>query len=255
MMSSHDGRRTRWCAALGLCALVFVFPHAAAAQGGGWDGRVRVSVNGGIQASGNSFGESLSFPKNAETETVAVTTDAKRSTLVDGGIVVRVKGGFGVGVAVSYISHDANANITALVPHPIFFNQPRTVTGTAPLTRSETAAHVDATYIIASPSIDLVLSGGASVFSVSQQLVTDVAYTEVYPYDTATFSSAVTGAAKATPIGYNAGADVTWKLASHVGIGGVVRYSRATVTLTSGSVSISDHAGGLQAGAGLRLAF
>src|SRR5579863_6960291 len=128
MMSWRDGRRAWWCAPLALCALVFGLPRAAAAQSG-WDGRVRVSVNGGIQASGNSFGESLSFPKNAETETVAVTTDAKRSTLFDGGIVVRVKGGFGVGVAVSYISHDASANITALVPHPIFFNQPRTVTG------------------------------------------------------------------------------------------------------------------------------
>jgi hypothetical protein len=251
---SLDGLRS-WPVRLALCALMLALPRMAAAQSGGWDGRVRVSVNGGVQASTQGFSESISLPKNGETETIAVTTDAARSALFDAGVVVRVKGGFGVGVAVSHISHDANASINALVPHPFFFNQPRTVTGTTPLTRREIATHVDATYVISSASIDLLLSGGVSIFSVSQQLVTDVQYAETYPYDTATFTSATTAGATAAPVGYNAGADITWKLARHFGVGGLVRYSRATVTLTSGSISVSDHAGGLQAGGGLRIAF
>ena len=241
---------------LGACLLGCLLPSVAAAQGDGWDGRVRVSVAGGIQSGSNTLAQSFSVQQNLEPAPITVSIDAKRATLFDGGIVVRVAGQFGVGVSASYATHDANANITALVPHPLFFNQPRTVTGTTPVSRTEVAAHIDGVYIVPAGAVDLLLSGGPSVFSIDQTLVTDIAYTDAYPYDTATFTSATSAPAKKTAIGYHVGADITWKASSHVGIGVMVRYARATVTLSPASGNtVQDNAGGGQAAAGLRFGF
>ena len=249
-------RATLRRALLTLCLAVGCVPGVAAAQSAGWDGRVRIAINGGIQIGSDTPTQSFSLQKNAEPEPITVGIDAKRGGLFDAGIVVRVRGQFGIGVSTSFVTHESNADVSASVPHPFFFNQPRSVSGTTPASRSEIAGHVDAVYIVPGRSLDLLLSAGPSVLAIDQTLVTDVAYAETYPYDTATFTSAVSAHAKKTAIGYHAGADVTWKLSGRVGLGGMVRYTRATATLSPApGNNVTDHAGGLQAGGGLRIGF
>ncbi len=56
--------------------------------------------------------------------------------------------------------------------------------------------------------------------------------------------------------GYNAGAAVTWKLASSWGVGGVVRFSRAKVPFAAGALDFGTReVGGLQVGGGIRVMF
>jgi len=77
-----------------------------------------------------------------------------------------------------------------------------------------------------------------------------------YPYDTAAFGGAVTKSTKASAAGFNAGIDVTWLFAESVGIGGIVRYTRADVDLAAvEGRSITMKAGGLQGGVGIRVLF
>lgn len=243
-------------ALLPLCLAVICVPGVAAAQSDGWDGRVRIAINGGIQTGSDTLTQSITLQKNAEPEPIAVSIDAKRGGLFDAGLVVRVKGQFGVGVSASFMTHESTGNVSASVPHPFFFNQPRSVSGTTPVSRTEIAAHVDAVYIVPGHSLDLLLSAGPSVFAIDQTLVTDIMYAEAYPYDTATFTAATSVHAKTTVLGYHAGADVTWKLSSRFGLGGMVRYARATATLSpAAGSSVTDHAGGLQAGGGIRIGF
>lgn len=241
---------------LPLCLAVCGLPGVAAAQSDGWDGRVRIAINGGIQTGSDTLTQSFSLQKNAEPEPITVGIDAKRGGLFDAGIVVRLKGQFGVGVSATLVTHESNADVSASVPHPFFFNQPRSVTGTTPVSRTEIAGHIDAVYIVPGHSVDLLLSAGPSVIAVDQTLVTDIMYAEAYPYDTATFTAATSVHAKKTVLGYHAGADVTWKLSSRFGLGGMVRYTRATATLSPApGNSVTDHAGGLQAGGGIRIGF
>jgi hypothetical protein len=112
-------------------------------------------------------------------------------------------------------------------------------------------------YVIVSNRMDLALSAGPSFFSVSQDLVSDVVFSETYPYDTATFTSATITKATATKIGFNAGADVGIKLSKNFGVGGLVRYSKASVVLplANATAGISTDAGGLQAAGGVRFFF
>jgi len=70
----------------------------------------------------------------------------------------------------------------------------------------------------------------------------------------------VIAGAKETVVGFNIGANITWPLASYVGLGTLTRYSRATVTLHPGaeagvSRAIEMNAGGLHIGGGIRLLF
>ena len=91
----------------------------------------------------------------------------------------------------------------------------------------------------------LVVSGGPSFFTVQQDIVTEVTITETYPFDTAAFASATTSREKGSAVAFNAGADVMWMLTPRFGVGGLVRYSRATVDLDApGNRTIAVDAGG-----------
>jgi len=72
-----------------------------------------------------------------------------------------------------------------------------------------------------------------------------------------TSTSATTERAEKTKLGFNVGADVGYRLSHRVGVGGLVRYSRVSLSLPlAGSASgVSVDAGGLQVGGGVRFYF
>ena len=239
-------------------AILLINASGAQAQTSGWDGCVRISVNGAEQVTERTIAQSFSVPKNLENAPIEVTLEQKRARLFDVGGTVRLVGGLGVGIAVSALSHDASGSVSGQIPHPFFFNQPRPISGTiAKLSHSETAVHIDGAYIVPTMGkLHLTLFGGVSIFSVTQGLATDVTFTDAYPFDTATFASATTTSVSKTATGFNAGADITWKLSRNVGVGGLVRFAQASVTLApSAGNSTNTDVGGVQVGGGVRFAF
>jgi hypothetical protein len=78
-----------------------------------------------------------------------------------------------------------------------------------------------------------------------------------YPYDSATFGTATVVNDTATKVGFNVGADVGFKISRNIGVGGPVRFARASFSLplTGSASNISVEAGGVQVGGGLRLFF
>jgi hypothetical protein len=102
----------------------------------------------------------------------------------------------------------------------------------------------------------VIAFAGPSRISVEQTFVTDVQYTQTFPFDTATFSRATTRRSSASAAGFNGGADVIWMFARRFGVGGLVQYSAAQVREDVGNNrSLTVDAGGIQAGAGLRMVF
>jgi hypothetical protein len=56
--------------------------------------------------------------------------------------------------------------------------------------------------------------------------------------------------------GYNVGADLTYRFANNFGVGAMVRYASATVSVTPEGSDASDvKVGGFQFGGGLRIRF
>ena len=239
-------------------AWLITAPSLALAQTGAKPTRFTLGVSGGVQQAAEDVSDRFTFAKNVETETVDVTYPMQPWAFIDLAAGYRMWNNLGVGVAVSVTSGNGKAEVTASVPHPFFFTQPRTVTGTEnDIAHSETGVHLQLQYLVpATGHLHFILEGGPSWVNVEHEVVTDVTVTESYPYDTAAFGGAVTKSTTGSAVGFNAGIDVTWLFAESVGVGGVVRYTRADVDLKAvEGRSLTMKAGGLQGGVGIRVLF
>jgi hypothetical protein len=236
-----------------IAALLSAAPAAAQAR----SPRVFISINGGVQPAASDLADRFEFEANVETATVEVSYPYKSNPIVDGGVGIRLWRGFGAGVAFSSSSGDGSAHVEASIPHPFFFEQPREIEGdVSSLTRSETALHGQLFYLVPmSGRFQVIISAGPSRIEAEQDIVRAVQYDEEFPFDTATFRSATTRSVKASAIGFNAGADVSYMFSRRFGVGGLIRFSRATVDLDVDGRTVSLDAGGLQAGGGIRIAF
>jgi hypothetical protein len=218
--------------------------------------RVFISVNGLFQVTSNDFDDSATIRINAENGRFDTDYD------VGGGIAFDVSGGYlvwrnlAVGGGLTSFSTSTPTTIEAQVPHPFFFNRPRSVAGEFEGDRSELAVHIQAKWI-APVSNDMVVTifGGPSFFQVEQTIVTDFDYSSSYPFDTATFSRAITNERSESAMGFHVGGDVAYYFSNQIGVGGTVQYAGATVEMAVPSGTADVNAGGLQVGGGLRLRF
>jgi hypothetical protein len=217
----------------------------------------QIGINAGLQAASESFTDRLEFERFTETATADMDHGVDPGPMFDGSVGITFRNAFGAAVAVSRFTRDGSAHIDARIPHPVFDNRPRAISGEqSGVTRAETSVHAQATYTIDPRGpLRVVFSGGPSFVNTEQELISGVRYAESYPFDEATFVTADTRRSKASGIGFNVGADVTWMIGRSVGIGGLLRFTRVSVELESESRAIPLRAGGLMAGAGLRMVF
>jgi len=157
--------------------MALAVPRAVLAQSAD-AGRVAVTIGPGIQLTRTDATTTTTFEAYSEDGTMTAGYSAKYQPTLEGGVVVRVRGAFGFGVAGSYLHDHGEADIHALIPHPFTVNQPRTLDATTPALHEQTAIHLQAVYWIQrSPRLDLIISGCPSFFHTTQDFVTDVSYT------------------------------------------------------------------------------
>ncbi len=244
----------------GLCAA-----PVNAQENRAWPERAFVTVDVPFQLLNNDFSESLSFADTGRrTENVSFVTDyaSTRGALFDVGAGVRLAKSIGVGVSASWFRRSSSAVFDLKMPSPIAANSPLNVTGSvSDLRRRELGIHIHALQALPIGSrARVMLSGGPSVFHVKQDLVRSIQFDVLPGFASLTFDQALVTPVERTVVGYNVGADVTWAIASHFGIGAVTRYSRATATLDPGAQSsinraIEMHVGGLHLGGGIQWRF
>jgi hypothetical protein len=218
--------------------------------------RVFISLNGLYQVTSHDFDDSATIRVNAENGRLDTDYDVGGAPAFDvsGGVVVWRN--LAVGVGLTRVSTSTLTMIDAQVPHPFFFNQPRSVTGEFEGDRSELAVHIQAKWLVpVSDRLIVTVFGGPSFFQVEQSIVDDFDYTESYPFDTATFSRAIVDEQSESTMGFNVGGDVAYFFSNQVGVGGIVQYSDATVEMALPAGTADVKAGGLQVGGGLRLRF
>ena len=230
-----------------------LLPAAAGAQTGGW-----VSFNGATQATATTFTDNVGFIEFHENADFDADYAVGTGMVFDGGAGVRLANGIGFGVAVSRFERLDPVSLDARIPHPFFFNRPRSLTGSEPdLTRLETAVHVEVRWFESvGDTVELAVFGGPTLFNVRQDLVTAIGYDQAYPYDEASLASTTTAAASASTIGFHAGADVGFFFSETVGLGALIRYSGGSVDLPGeGDGMVPIDTGGFHVGGGLRLRF
>ena len=246
------GRPTAPLLAAAALAGAVLAPAAADAQVGGY-----VSFNGGTQATSTAFDDNVVFPEFHEDADFNAAYGVGGGAIFDGGGGVRLANGLGFGIGVSRFEKVDPASIDARIPHPFFFDRPRSLSGSAPdLTRRETAVHVEVRWFApVNDAVELSVFGGPTFFNLRQHLVTAIAYDHSYPYNEASFGSASTTAMSASAVGFHAGADVGFFFSEVIGVGALLRYSAASVDLPAEDGAVPVDAGGFHVGGGLRLRF
>jgi hypothetical protein len=232
----------------------------AFAQALPWEGRGLFNVNFGMQiASQNATTSTQTFPLYDETGKVTSAQQIdSQSPYFDIGGGFRVAGNFGVGFAYSRLSTTGKAVVTAQVPHPLLYEQPRTATATVDaLEHLEQGFHFQVLWLLPiSDKLDVTFSAGPSMFRLNQGSVSTPTITEVGPPYTSVNMTTKTVTTTGSRIGFNIGADLAYHITNTLGVGAQLRYAAATFNLEpEPGATLSVKAGGFQFGGGLRVRF
>ena len=234
----------------------------ASAQSGTLSGRVAVHVNpAAFQASQDELRQTLSFRAYGEDARFQASHGFKGSVFIDAGGHIRVWRQLSVGASYTELSDSDSTAVTGTVPHPVLFNSDRAIAPqTLSLQHRERAAHIQAAWVIRIPDnerLHITVSGGPSFFNVTQGMVTDIRVSEAGgpPFATVSVDQVSTTDVTRNAWGANIGVDVAYMLTDYVGVGGFVRFSRATVDVSSSGSDLSLDVGGVQTGGGVRFRF
>jgi opacity protein-like surface antigen len=251
----RPNRQLSWPATVLVSAIAGITPAAAQSPS---NARVEISANVGAQTGTSTFTTSNTLASNGgENETITVDHGVKTALLFSVGAAVRLVPRFWVGVQYGMTEMKPSASITAVIPHPILFNAPRTVEGSVnDVAHNEQNVHVALMYALPVHAVDVKVMGGPTFFKLKQDFVSGVTINETYPFDTATFASATTKQLSETAVGFNAGVDISRPLSSNVGIGALIRYSRGDVKFDHPDIGQQTvKAGGFEVAGGVRVRF
>ena len=247
--------------AAGVVALVLMATSVADAQMQmqTWEDTGYFSINYGYQQGDRAFQESLTATVYDEQATYSVEHASIGGGHFDIGGGVRVWRNLALGLAVTSFSTSAGAVITGTVPHPLFFNRPRTGSAArTDLEHKELGVHFQAAWVIPlNEKISVTVAGGPSVFKVKQDLITAVGLAQEIgePFTEVALGTASTTSANESGLGANAGVDMTYLVTEQLGGGIFVRWTGATVNLPASGGTQAIDVGGVQAGIGLRVRF
>ena len=215
-------------------------------------------VNGAVGTSPLEFGESRSYELFKEDALVDHRYQDPTGRGVEIGGLLRVKGPVGVSAAVELYKSDREAAYAAFLPHPFFYERPRELSGIrSDLTHEEQALHLGAVFSTnwgRRFSVDVF--GGPSLFFTRTEVLGELLYSEVYPFDGVVPLGVESQVFEDHPWGYNVGASATVRVISRFGLDIGIRFSRARIQLfPTENRAVEFDAGGLRAGAGLRFIF
>jgi hypothetical protein len=214
-------------------------------------------VSGGAQLAAPGYTSAVTFKLHAEDATLDASSKVQIGPVfgVRGGMRVWKSLAIGAGFGVSSTSQ--RVDVTGRLPHPFMFNQFREVTGTAEgLSRVESMVAVEASWLVAlRRRVDMFVFAGPAYFNVRQDMAVGIQFTEVYPYDTASFTGVESESLSGGAVGVTAGADVAYLVSKALGVGGQLRYSYASATLMPAGQPATVGLGGLQLSVSARILF
>ena len=214
-------------------------------------------------------------PTSVATETDGVNTDQATTTFelpgartFEFGGGVTFLGALTLGAAFEDSASDQAGMMDLSLTHPLFHPVLRASKTTGPLQHSEKATHIEIGYRFPRTGpFAIRVFGGPTHVSLRQDAVSKLGYDETFNPVTRTFTPSITDLeiepVKASAWGYHAGVDASYFFSRHVGVGGLLRYSRATVDLENPLQSLVDDrtatdafkVGGVRVTGGVRVRF
>ena len=220
----------------------------------------------GWRPASRTFAGTRIFPLWEEQASFNSQYDISGGGVIDGGLSFPVWRNLALGVDISSYQSINQANITSEIPHPIFFDLPRSTSGAAGgLERQELGVHLRVAWMTdLTDWLSLSLSTGPSLINARQDLVAAVQHSEIaFPFDKLKFDGHTVTTQSETTLGWNAAVDVNlfvlkslpYRALQRVGFGFLLRYVRGSVDLLVSDTPIEVDLGGLQMTTGLRFRF
>lgn len=238
-----------------LALLLLASPQARAQTS--WTDTIFVSVNGGYQVTSTDFESTANFEVYEEPSSLTATQSLGSGLVFDVSAGYRFRGNLGFGVGLSMYSSESDVLVNARVPHPLFFDQFRTVSVTANGAKHRSiATNLNVIWFWPfSDTIDFAFSAGPSIVAVNQELISaiTIAPEQGPSYVSPEITDITVTEQRKTALGFNAGVDSAYMLTSRYGVGVSVRYLWSSADLEGLADSLSP--GGLQVLGGLRVRF
>jgi hypothetical protein len=233
----------------------------AAAQSTPWEDRVFGGISFGLDSGSADVNDRRTISVYGEDGTIESSSGFDADGIIDFSVGARVWRNMGVAIGYTSKSSTGTANVTGSVPHPQFFDRPRTFTDSIDgMDRDEHATHLQIGWMIpVNDNVDVFVYIGPSFYSLSQEIVANVTLAEQGPpYSTVVVQPSVE-LRKDRATGYNLGADATYMFYTRdtlrIGAGAFMRFTGATADLRNSNSTIETDLGGFQLGFGLRARF
>lgn len=242
----------------GLCLCT---AEVAAAQGGAWQDRVYVNFNYLAEIESTDFSESRTFTLYEEQARMDTSITMPADGVIDFSAGMRVWRNLSVGVGYAFQSSTGEGDVSGSLPHPLFFDRPRTFTDTVDgIDRDEAGTHLLIGWTLPiNDKLDVMIVGGPSFFRLHQEVISSVNAAETgAPFTTVIVEPVITER-KESAWGANIGADISYMLVAQgrtrIGAGATIRYASAQASLQLSSETQDTKVGGFQVGGGLRVRF
>ena len=254
--------------AIGLAVCALALPARAGAQGA--FERIWFDANVGLaMAAQDTFAMTAPIDRFTEPAELAAHYVLPRAASFEVGAGVMITRRLGIGASYDGTMHEHAAELRARIPHPLFADAAATdMAETDPvMQRIERSLSVHAMVVVAQTRrLRLRVFGGPIYYRIEQDAVDAITYNQIYFVRQPTNVVQLTGFDYAridgSGWGAHAGADASLFLTRILGVGVFTKYDRGQVRIDNplaaglghpGRVTIA--AGGLQAGAGVRLKF
>jgi hypothetical protein len=234
---------------LALCAALAPNAHAQMT----WTDQAFLNVTGGAQTGSHTLATSSTFDLYDEQGTLSSSQKVRGGGLFDVSGGYKVRKNLAAGIGLSWSGSKSTGSITALVPDPRVFDQPRTVTAsTTGMKHRETAIHFFGAWMVpVTDKVDVGISAGPSIFMVKQDVATALTVAEPGP----AVSGITTEKSSKTTAGINLGLDVAYMVTQRWGlgwgVGGLMRYTWGSVDVKNATDNLT--VGGFQIGVGVRV--
>jgi len=243
-----------------VCGVFAGTARQASAQGATWADRGYINVGWGVESGSSAMADSRTQTIYEEPATITSSSTFTSGSLFDVGVGIRIFRNLTVGAAYHQEQNDTEGEVGGSIPSPIFFNRPRTLSGSEPLNRKELATHLNIGWVLPfSDKLDVLIYGGPSFFRLTQEVIDDVLPNETGATASTITATISTAERKKSVTGYNVGADATYILWSNdsvrLGAGGFVRFTGADTTVQMLATEQPTKVGGVQFGFGARLRF
>jgi len=210
------------------------------------------------------------FPVFSELGSLRADHQIQGRGITRGGFSLRLWRNLGVGFDLSNHRSLNSALITSRIPHPFFFDSPRTTKDAVNgMKGKQVGIHSRALLMMkVTDWLTISVSGGPSLINLQQELVAEVAHKEIeYPYEEILVSGRTVHTSSGNTIGLNGGVDIDafvldkipllgrFDVMKNVGLGLLIRHVRGSAHLKVVNESIEVNVSGLRVTTGLRIRF